>query len=133
MLYNAFSRYEKVTFELKVTFGKNNFSKKISKFSLSLVGRQKNNYSYCVLFLGGAAVVVPHGQHDKPKKENFLNMKYIGGATVANGSDHDGAVFDRHGPPERVKLHGIRGRQLLHLAVRGTAVGHAEDIDRARA
>ena len=49
------------------------------------------------------------------------------------GPDHDGVAVDRHGDAEVVVRRGVGGRQLGHLAVRGAAVGRAEDVGRARA
>ena len=46
------------------------------------------------------------------------------------GSDHDGAAVDRHGVAEGVVGRGVRSRQLGDLAVRGAAVGRAEDVGR---
>ena len=43
--------------------------------------------------------------------------------------DHDGVPVDAHGVAEHVARRGVGGRQLGHLAVRGTAVGRAEDVD----
>ena len=43
------------------------------------------------------------------------------------GPDHDGAAVDGHGAAEVVVRRGVGGRQLGHLAVRGAAVGRAED------
>ena len=49
---------------------------------------------------------------------------------VPVGPNHDGVAVDRHGPAELVARRGVGGRQLGHLAIRGTAVGRAEDVDR---